>query len=162
MSTAVDNKNLGKAIGRIATGVYIVTTNHSDNKDGMLATWLIQAAFTPPLVTLAINKERPILEQFSEGSLFAVNVLSKTNNDIFKAFVKPNQPGMDRFEGLKLYEEVSELPVFKDCVAYFICRVTKRVDAGDHFTIYGEALDGNVINPDAEPMIHLRNNGFQY
>ncbi len=162
MSTAVDNKNLGKAIGRIATGVYIVTLNHNGNRDGMLATWLIQAAFEPPLVTVAINKERPILEAFNDGAIFAVNVLAKTNNDIFKAFVKPFQPGMDRFEGLKLLDEVKDVPVFKDCVAYFTCRVTKRVDAGDHYTIYGECLDGNMINPDGEPMVHLRNNGFQY
>lgn len=162
MSTAVDNKNLGKAIGRIATGVYVVTLDHNGIRDGMLATWLIQQAFTPPLITVAINKERQILEAFAEGKVFAVNVLAKTNNDIFKAFVKPYQEGMNRFEGLALLDGVQDVAVFKDCVAYFKCRVTKQVDAGDHITIFGEALDGDMVNPDAEPMVHLRNNGFQY
>src|SRR6202020_1081672 len=105
MSTSTSSQEstkekVGRAIGRIASGVYIVTLRGSGERDGMLTTWLVQSAFDPPMLSMAVNKERHLLANLQKGHGFTVNVLAKKNMDIFKSFAKPHTEGMDRFAGL--------------------------------------------------------------
>jgi flavin reductase (DIM6/NTAB) family NADH-FMN oxidoreductase RutF len=148
---------VGPAMGRIASGVYIVTVGSDSDRDGMLATWICQAGFDPPSIVMAVNKQRDLLKRLEPGSGFAVNVLSKNNMDIFKAFAKPHNEG--KFEGLALTE--AKYPVFASAISYMLCRVKSLMDAGDHMLVLGEVVDGG-INTQDEPMVHLRKDGFQY
>jgi flavin reductase (DIM6/NTAB) family NADH-FMN oxidoreductase RutF len=155
-------ERLGRAIGRIASGVYIITLARESHLDGMLTTFLTQSAFEPPMVVFAVKKERPILQQLSETTNFAVNVLSKKNMDIFKNFAKPYTPELNRFENLTFEADNYGNPFFTESVAYMSCVVRKHIEAGDHFLIVGEILAGDILQVDNEPMIHLRSNGFNY
>jgi flavin reductase (DIM6/NTAB) family NADH-FMN oxidoreductase RutF len=154
-------EQVGKAIGRIASGVFILTTEDKGERDGIMASWVNQAAFEPPMVSVAIKKERHVLEFIKSGTKFTLNVLSKKNMDVFKNFVKPYTEGMDRFEGLTVSPESAAGPVISSCVAYMDCKMRSMVEAGDHMIVLAEVIDGAVLNED-EPMVHLRSNGFQY
>jgi flavin reductase (DIM6/NTAB) family NADH-FMN oxidoreductase RutF len=155
-------ENVGRAIGRLASGVHVLTCERQEQAHGILMTWISQAAFEPPSITVAVKVGRPILSELTEGSQFVVNVLAKTNSDIFKNFAKPDVPSDQRFAGLNLLPKTSFGPVFSAAVAYMNCRVYKVVEAGDHNLIVAEVVGGEVLNPDAEPMTHLRRSGFQY
>ncbi len=160
MTTSVELKEkVGPAIGRIATGVYIVTVGGASDRDGMLTTWLCQSGFEPPSVVLSVNKSRDMLKRLTFGTKFAVNVLSKTNMDIFKAFAKPHNDG--KFDGLDLVDG-AECPVFANCVSYMIAEVKATLDGGDHMVVHGQIVDGAALNVQDEPMTHLRKDGFQY
>lgn len=152
----------GGAIGRIASGVYVVSLTRKGKCDGMLTTWVQQTSFKPPMLMIAVQNQRPILQNFLPGEKFAVNVLSKHNMDIYKSFAKPYVEGMDRFAGLRVSDQHETGPLLLDSVAYLGCSVEKIIEAGDHCLVLGEIIDGFIVNADAEPMIHLRKNGFQY
>lgn len=155
-------ENLGQAIGRLASGVFIVTLQQSADKHGVMATWVNQAAFEPPSITAAFNKERHFLQFLDKDVVFTVNVLSNKNMDIFKAFARPGKENDDRFDGLELLPGTSAGPVFANVVAYLNCQVRQLVDAGDHMLSLATVIGGDVIHPDLEPMTHVRKNGFQY
>lgn len=155
-------ERIGSAIGRMASGVYIITIEDKDGREGMLATWVAQAAFNPPAVTIAVNNERPILSRLTKGTRASLNVLAKSNNDIFKNFVKPHTEGMDRFEGLELEQNEGFPPSFAGCISSMLVEISNVVDAGDHKIIVAEVKDGKLLNADLEPMTHIRKNGFQY
>jgi flavin reductase (DIM6/NTAB) family NADH-FMN oxidoreductase RutF len=159
---SADREQLGRAIGRLTSGVYVLTLERAGEPEGILMTWIGQAAFEPPLVTVAVKKDRPVLEQLPEGSHFVVNVLAKTNNDIFKNFAKPHLPAPERFAGLPLLAKNGYGPVFASTVAYLNCTVSKGVEVGDHYLLVAEVVGGAVLDPEAEPMSHLRKSGFQY
>lgn len=162
MSVEQANKDaLGQAIGRLSSGVYIVTLEANAEKHGMLATWIIQAAFEPPMLTVAIQRKRDILSFMQNGTKLSVNALSKKNMDIFKAFARPHQEGIDRFEGLSLLDERTAAPVFASALSYLDCSVKNQIEAGDHVIILCEITGGKFLNDD-EPMLHTRKNGFQY
>lgn len=155
-------EQIGKAIGRIASGVYVVTLDHDGHADGLMASWLSQAAFEPPCLTLAVKSDRPILSGLQPGKKFTVNVLAKSNMDIFKNFAKPFTPGLNRFEGLN-HEVDSEYGyILSDSIAYMKCRSLSSTVAGDHTIIAAEIVAGGMLNAELEPMVHLRRNGFQY
>lgn len=163
MTTQVDEKTkekVGPALGRIASGVHIVTIADSDGRDGMLATWISQASFSPPMVSVAVNKERPIYNKLKKGAEFGINIISKNNMDIFKSFAKPHADGLDRFEGHELLDD--NLPVFAKAVSFLKCKVLDVASGGDHDVVIAEIVDAKLMNGDDEPMTHVRKNGFQY
>lgn len=165
MTTAISEEkreSIGRAIGRIASGVYIVTVVHEGVPDGMLTTWIAQAGFEPPMLTLAVKSDRPILGTLKKGAPFVVNVLSKKNMDIFKNFAKPHSEGLNRFDGLDADMNLAPAAVFPGAIAYMSCRVHEVVAAGDHHLVVGEIVDGSALNVEDEAMVHLRKNGFQY
>jgi flavin reductase (DIM6/NTAB) family NADH-FMN oxidoreductase RutF len=160
--TAEQKEQFGRAMGRMASGVYIVTVDNEGKRDGMLATWVMQASMDPPVVSVAVKDGRPILSALKEGSHFVVNVLSKTNMDVFKNFAKPDLNGEDRFTGLKCGQVENNLPYFEEAVSYFTVKVIKHTTAGDHVIVFGEVVGGAMLNEGGEPMVHLRKSGFQY
>lgn len=155
-------EKLGPALGRIPSGVYILTVNSDGRREGIMATWVAQAGFNPPKVSLAVNKERPILKLMTAGTCITVNVLSNKNMDIFKKFAGPAAEGADRFEGLSLLESAEASgPVFSEAVSYLDCRVDTMVNAGDHIIVLAEVTNGAVLCEE-QPMTHIRKNGYHY
>jgi len=160
--SSLDKEAVGRAIGRIPSGVHVVTLDRNGEKDGMLTSWISQAAFEPPMLSVAVKKERPILAKLSQGSSFVVNVLSKSNMDMYKNFAKPYNPELDRFEGLKVDADSNGNPILTEAVSYMTCTVKGHVEAGDHVVLVAEITGGAGMHIDQEPMVHLRKNGFQY
>lgn len=159
---SINKETLAPALGRLSSGVYIVTHSHDNEKEGMLATWIMQAAFSPPMLTVSMQKERNFLAKLQTGTNFCINVLSKKNMDIFKAFARPHKDGEDRFAELKMSESKSTVaPIFAEALSYLNCVVKNQVDAGDHVVVLAEIKGGELLNED-EPMLHTRKNGFQY
>ncbi len=158
----VVKEQLGRSLGRLASGVYVITCNNAGESEGMLTTWIAQAAFEPPYISIAIKDGRPILEYMKEGANLAVNILSKTNTDVFKQFAKPHLPSTERFSGLELLSEIEFAPVFSKALSYLLCTVRKVVKAGDHNLVLAEVVGGAMLHDTAEPMVHFRPNGFQY
>lgn len=153
---------IGKALGRLASGVFVVTLVDGGRPAGMLATWVCQTSFNPPMVSVAFNKERALLCVVTPGSALTVNILAKHNNDIFKAFARPQTDELDRFAGIGLSASTNGCAAFADAVSYLECTVEKVVEAGDHCLAIARVTGGALLNGDAEPMVHLRKNGFQY
>jgi flavin reductase (DIM6/NTAB) family NADH-FMN oxidoreductase RutF len=158
----LDKDAVGKAIGRIASGVYIVTAHHAGETHGVLATWVAQAGFEPPMVAVTLNKQRPITPVLQTGAKFTINVLSKNNMDVFKAFAAPAKEGVDRFAGLPVKAAPQAGPVFEKSVAFLDCTVENVVELSDHTLVIGRIFHGDTLDSDSEPMVHLRKNGFQY
>ena len=159
-SVAPSKEKIGPAIGRLASGVYIVTVDVAGKKDGMLATWITQAGFDPPSLVVSVTKQREILRAMNVGDRFTINVLSNRNMDIFKAFAKPHND--EKFDGLALKESNIAGPVFAEAVSYIDLKVQSVTEVGDHVLVVGEVIDGELLNGQDEPMTHLRKDGFKY
>lgn len=154
-------ERIGPALGKLASGIYVTTAIAADGrKIGMLASFVEQAAFTPPSVMLAIGSDRPILAAIREGSgIFGLNVMSKDNGALIGAFAKPRE---NPFDGLNLAENEYGVPQLTDAMAFLACKVTGSVEAGDHVVVVAEVLDGSLQQPEAQPMVRIRPNGFGY
>ncbi len=62
------SENLGAVLGRTPSGIFIlIAGDGQDNTTGMLASWVQQASFEPPQVTVAVNKKRYINEWLAKS-----------------------------------------------------------------------------------------------
>ena len=63
----------------------------------MLASWVSQATFNPPGLTIAVAKDRAIESYLYEGDRFVLNILEQ-GKQLRKYFMKKFAPGEDRFK----------------------------------------------------------------
>jgi flavorubredoxin/flavin reductase (DIM6/NTAB) family NADH-FMN oxidoreductase RutF len=157
------NTNLEKALGRISTGLYIITAKKGEIQSAMLASWVTQASVNPLGVAIAVSKERAIESFMQVGDRFVLNVLEEGKYQGFmKHFLKRFAPGADRFVGVKTYPATNGSPILVEALAYMECEITSRMDCGDHWVIYSTVETGRVANINALTAAHHRKVGNHY
>ncbi len=127
----------------------------------MLLSWVQQCGFQPPLVSLALARERYLQGWLTEGVDFTLNVLDDTQTDMIVHFGKGFEPHEDAFEGLECERSQSFAPVLSEALAYLGCRVRSRCEPGDHILIIAEVLHGGILG-EGHPLIHVRKSGAHY
>lgn len=159
--SADPHKDLGAALGRIPSGLFILTARRGDEETGLLASWVQQCGFDPPQVSVAVRRDRAVASWLTAGAPFTLNVLDDTQTDMIVHFGKGFAPGQPAFEGLEVERPAEGGPVLTEALACLHCEVTGRCSAGDHDLIIGRVVSGRLLN-EGHPMVHIRRNGFHY
>ncbi|MGG6238800.1 diflavin flavoprotein [Nodosilinea sp. AN01ver1] len=161
--TQSHDSGLDQALGRLSTGLYILTARKGDVSSAMLASWVIQASIEPAGVAIAVAKDRAIESLLHWGDTFVLNVLEEGHYQrLMKHFLKRFPPGGDRFEGIATYAAANGSPILAEALAYLECTVTHRLEAGDHWVIYCTAKAGRVAKPDGLTAVHHRKASNHY
>jgi flavorubredoxin/flavin reductase (DIM6/NTAB) family NADH-FMN oxidoreductase RutF len=152
-----------QAVGRIVGSMTIVTTQQGDLSGAMLASWVSQATFNPPGLTIAVAKERAIESLMHKDGKFVLNILEQGKHiPIMKQFLKPFAPGENRFVGINTEPAPNGCPILTDSLAYLECNVENRMECGDHWLIYATIDSGKVFNPTGVTAVHHRKSGSHY
>ncbi len=159
MTEQVANKeNIGAAIGRIPSGVFVVTAKEGDTKVGMMASWIMQAGFEPPCLSVAVHPEREIYKMIENTGKLTINVLSNENMNLMRAFSKYSPEQFDVIDS----RETDYGIILNEAVAVLQCKVREKCTGTDHHLFIVEVVDGEYLNHEQAPMVHLRKSGFNY
>ena len=159
--TTSQDEQLGAAIGAIPSGLFIVTSQQNGKTAAMLASWVQQAGFTPPSVTIIVAKGRPIESFLTVGSPVVINIAEKGQGKIIGHFAKGFAPDSDPFDGIETATAPSRQLYLTDAIAYLDATVAGSLDAGDHIVILANITAGERLR-EGESAIHTRKNGFKY
>jgi flavin reductase (DIM6/NTAB) family NADH-FMN oxidoreductase RutF len=154
-------KALMTAIGRIPSGLFILTFRHGKRETAMLASWVQQCSFEPPRVVIAINQKRYVLEWLTPGAAIGVSVLGEGQKELMAHFGKGFEPGEPAFEGIEVERPGDGAPLLKAAHAVLDCRVASTHEAGDHTLVVAEVVDGRQLT-DGRPGVHVRRVGSHY
>ena len=153
-----NKKQVGKALGRVASGLYVVTTKFEDKEDAVLASWVNQCSFDPPAVTIALGTLRSARLLVETSNSFIVNILPKNDMSLLKHFSRPPE---NIFKGIKTRKGLDGIRILSEAVSYLECEVVHSINAGDHILYVGEIIGGKTLKG-GDPYIHVRDNGFNY
>ncbi|MEH2460902.1 diflavin flavoprotein [Nostoc sp.] len=152
-----------QAVGRIVGSLCVLTAKEGDRSSAMLASWVAQASFSPPGLTIAVAKERAVETLTHTGNKFVLNILKEGNHlGLMKHFLKPFGPGEDRFADVSVQETESGSPILTDALAYLECSVQNRMESGDHWLVYATVESGKVLNQDGVTAVHHRKSATHY
>jgi len=150
------------ALGKIPSGLFILTARHGDHETGMLASWVQQCSFEPPLLTVAVKSGRFLLDWLLPEAPFAINILPDSGKAFVAHFGKGFEPGEPAFEGIGVDRYPGLAPVLTAALAVLHCRVVKQLEtSGDHRLIVGQVLAGQMLH-EGKPAIHIRKSGLHY
>lgn len=148
----VSKDDFRAALGRFVSGVTVVTTRGDDDRPvGMTVSAFASVSLEPPLILACIDKRASVHGRFSEGSYFAVNILSEDQEHISRLFASKDQ---DRFNGTRYTESATGPPLLEGALAYLECRVVHAYPGGDHTIIVGEVESTSVA--ERKPLAYFR------
>jgi flavin reductase (DIM6/NTAB) family NADH-FMN oxidoreductase RutF len=154
-------KHLAAALGRIPSGLFILTLRRGEIETGMLASWVQQCSFAPPCVSVALQRGREIGALLTTGSSFCLNVLEEGQTDLIAHFGRGFAVKDDAFVGLDCQRGRPEGVILTETLVHLDCRVLERFAAGDHDLFIAQVVAGNMLG-DGQPMVHIRKNGLHY
>ena len=152
-------------LGRTPSGIFVLTASDGlGHSTGMLASWVQQASFDPPAVTVAVNKKRYLNDWLDKSPQMALSLVGESQTEFLKHFGRGFDPDQPAFEGIATTLTANGLPVLRDALGYLDGRVTGRLETGDH-VVYLLKITGAGSGENLEsekPMVHIRKNGMNY
>jgi flavin reductase (DIM6/NTAB) family NADH-FMN oxidoreductase RutF len=152
---------LARALGRIPTGLYIVSSVDGAEPVGFVGSFVMQVGLEPPTVCVAVGKARGPLEAMRAHGRFGVSVLDAESHWVMRNFFRKPAEGGSSFDGLELVEAPGGTPVLGAALAWVECRITGEYETGDHVVLFGEVEDGSQTR-EGDPSVHLRKDGLGY
>ncbi len=150
-----------QAVGRVTSSLCVVTLKRGETDYGFLTSWVSQAGFAPPAITVAVSKERDAEGLTEPGQQFVLNILKEGRN-LRRAFLKPIAPGEDPFVNLATDRASNGCVILLDALSHLECTVQNRMDCGDHWLIYALVANGKVLEAAGVTAVRHRKSGNQY
>ncbi len=157
---ADSSKQIARAIGQVPSGCFVMTASHGGHATGILASWVQQASFEPPMVTVAVKHGRPIQELIEASGHFVLNHIDENPLAMFRHFARTFRLEQPAFDGLSTQSDPAGI-IIQDCIGYMSCAVVGHLDIGDHRIYAAQVLRGDFTE-NARPYVHLRSDGLQY
>jgi len=142
--------------------VFILTARHENRSQAILASWVMQAGFNPPALSIALGKGRPIADAIRASKRLALSVIPDDDKSLMKHYARPIADGADPLAGVRPIETPGGLPALADSLAWVECRLLSACDfGGDHEIFVAEIVAGEILK-EGKPFMHVRGSGFHY
>jgi flavin reductase (DIM6/NTAB) family NADH-FMN oxidoreductase RutF len=135
-----------QVLGRFATGVTVVTTEHDGVVHGMTANGFMSVSLDPPLVLVSIARTTRMHELLEASRHYGVSVLSERQQRLSAHFA-----GNPAGDAEIPFEPAAGVPVLRGALARVATRVVDAHRAGDHTLFIGEVLHFDA--QDGRPLI---------
>ena len=164
--TEEQRDTIAPILGKTPSGVFILTASDGEgNETGMLASWVQQASFEPPILSIAVNRKRYIKDWLVNSPQAAVSLVGNSSSAaFFKKYGKGFEPGEPAFEGIEIIRGTTGVPLLTEAIGALEGRIVGHHEAGDHVIFFLQienAVCGSGFETE-EPYVHIRKNGFNY
>lgn len=148
-------------LGRVPSGIFVLTIGTGERATGMLASFVMQAGFEPPTISVAVKLGRYVCDWLTEGQPFVLNLVGDKQSHFLKHFGKGFEPGAPAFEGLAITHCARGVPILRGVLGHLECEPTSHADSGDHRVFLARVVRG-ALEQDVPPMVHVRKSGANY
>ena len=155
----MDKKFRKQALRMFSYGVYILTSKFEDNYCAATVTWVSQASFEPPLISVCIKRDSASYAVVKERGEFLLHILGENQKELAALFFK--QTTLENgFINEQEFQLQDNLPLLTVVPAYLKCRVLEIMEHGDHPLFLAEVKNA-VVKRESEPL-GLRITGWNY
>jgi flavin reductase (DIM6/NTAB) family NADH-FMN oxidoreductase RutF len=123
-----------------------VTSAANGRLGGLVATWVSAAS---------IDRERPVMliglapnhftaELVAASGRFGLHLLDERQIDLVWRFALASGRDTNKLDGLAYQLDAGGAPILTDCLAWLVCRVIARYDAGDRLFFWADVEDGEA------------------
>ena len=138
-----------QALAKMANGVYILTTCHENEINGMIISWVTQISYDPPLIMVAIHPNRYSHRLVEQSGRFALNILAQHQSELIRQFMGPAPSA--KFESIPWTSGITGCPILPHSIAAIECEVIQSQSPGNHTLFFGQIKDVKVFSND-DPM----------
>ena len=148
--TKPHSDNFRTVLGRLPTGVVIVTGGDPEHPSGLVVGSFMSVSLVPPLVAVCPAKTSTSWPAIEATGSFCANVLAEGQEELARRFAVS---GGDKFAGVDWSPApATGSPLLHGVAAWIDCRVYERYEAGDHWLVLGEVLELSGV-PDGGALV---------
>jgi flavin reductase (DIM6/NTAB) family NADH-FMN oxidoreductase RutF len=136
--------------------IWLVTSAHDGRRSGLTATWISQ---------VSLDRERPVLlaglsprnfttELVEQSGLFAAHLLTRDSIPLAFRLAASSGRDHDKLADVPLLPTQQNVPLIAAARAWFICRVFRKLSAGDRVFFWADVIDSGE-DPPADPAAPL-------
>jgi len=155
----MNEKYRQQSLRMFSYGVYILSSVNEGEYCVSTITWVSQASFEPPMISVCIKRKSASYEIVKKRGEFILHLLGDNQKELASTFFKPTIFENEKLNGQEFSLE-NNLPLLKDIPAYIQCKVVEILENGDHPLFLAEVVDAK-INNDSNPL-ELRKTGWTY
>lgn len=140
-----------ESMGRLATGVTIVTTEIDGRPWGLTVSACCSISMDPPLILVSLATKAASTQAIINNDRFSVSVLAQDQIEVAKSGAKAGVP--------KFFEDFVERKDYfyfdvKNALANIHCSVEQTITAGDH-TIFIGLVENVALGESKSPLLHF-------
>ncbi len=128
-----------RAFGQLTNGIYVLTTRHAEEINGMIASWTTQVSHEPPLIMVAVHPNRYSHKLIEKSGAFALHVVEQGRQEMIDRMMGPDRTA--KFSDLQWEPGQTGCPIIKACMAWFECKVQSQLQPGNHTLFVGRVID---------------------
>jgi flavin reductase (DIM6/NTAB) family NADH-FMN oxidoreductase RutF len=132
-----------KAFAKMTYGIYVLTSRADEVINGMIASWVSQVSYEPPLIMVAVHPKRYSHRLIEKGGGFVLHVISRSQKDYLSRFKGADTQA--KFSSLKWTTGQTGCPILSECLAYLECELKTRYRPGNHTLFIGQVVDAGVF-----------------
>jgi len=157
-----DSNPISDALKMMPYGFYSIGSKGKSEVNLMVANWITQAAFEPPMIVVAIENTSKTIEMIRDAHYFAVSLLASGQRELAGKLGRSSEQAPQKLKGIKTKPApVSKTPVLAEGLGWVECRAIASLPAGDHTLVLGEVVEAGVESADAQALT-LQEAGFKY
>jgi len=119
--------------------MFVITTAHDDQRAGCLVGFTSQTSINPPRFLVGISRKNFTFSVARVASHLAVHVVPRTHYALAELFGTSTGDDTDKFAACTWHTGPEGMPILDDAASWFVGRVIRRFDLGDHV--------GHLIEP---------------
>lgn len=141
---------MNELVKQITHGVYVIGVSDGEHQNAFTAAWVMQVSFSPLLLAFSINPKNRSYSMLRNSGVCAISVLKQNQILLAQHFASSN---VDKITGYQWQYAISTAPILSESSAYFDCKVTQTVEAGDHVIVVCEVIDAGYLQQ-GQPLLY--------
>lgn len=141
------------------SGVVIVTAFDEDDRPrGLTVNAFCAVSLHPPLALACVDKQSNTLPAILHSRGFTANILAAGREPLARLMATKSDRKFDGLEWTRPPSAHGPL-LEQDIAAYAICTLTETIEAGDHWIVLGQVVDGAHVDG-VPPLVYGRRDYF--
>ncbi|HKJ99033.1 MAG TPA: flavin reductase family protein [Desulfotignum sp.] len=145
------------ALGQMTYGIYVLTTKQDDAINGMIASWVTQVSYDPPLILAAVHPNRYSHDMIVQSRVFGLHIIDQSRKDLLARFKGPDPK--KKFSDIAWEKGKTGVPVLQNCLAWFELQVQEHLQPGNHTLFIGKVVAAG-FHSDKTPLSTLDYDGM--
>jgi len=138
---------------RLASSVSVITTDGPGGRAGVTVSAMCSVSAEPPSLLVCVHHLSPACPAIAQNGWFCVNALREDQARISEVFAgRIEAPEGGKFACASWDIGRSGVPVLRDSLATFECRVSQRHVQGTHCVFIAEVVE--VASASGRPLVH--------
>jgi flavin reductase (DIM6/NTAB) family NADH-FMN oxidoreductase RutF len=132
MTENSDSERFDALVGALNYPMFIVTATDGEHRAGCLVGFAAQGSIDPPRFMVWLSKRNHTYTVARRADRLAVHVPTARERDLAVLFGSETGFKVDKLSRCAWHPGPGGVPVLSDCPQWFIGRVLRRYDTGDH------------------------------